>query len=110
MAMAEVYKMPQRKPNTSLEEMPEMPPIFYLSSKDFPPVADWRPNRNYKLEIEVKQTSMRMEGKSKNTEGHFEILTVKDLTLKPKAVGEMNKEEFRGAVAKAKGGEYAGGV
>jgi len=110
MAMAEVYKMPQRKPNHSLDEMPEMPPAFYLSSKNFPPVADWRPNRNYKMEIEVRQTSMRMEGKSKETEAHFEILSVKDLTPGTKPVGEQNKLEFRESVSKAKGGEYAGGI
>src|SRR3990172_4070194 len=103
--MAEVYNMPTRKPNSPLEEMPEMPPTFYLSSKNFPPVADWRPNRYYNLEIKVKQTSMRMEGKFRDTEGHFEIVSVKDLTPGTKPVGEQNKLEFRESVSKAKGGE-----
>ena len=61
------------------ETIPEMKPSLYLSDKDLPEVADWEVGHEYKLLVEVKQTSKSIneyEGKKKMT-ATFEIAKVK---------------------------------
>ncbi len=63
-------------------DMPKMDhkwyPSFNLSDKDIPAAKDWKVGNTYKIEMEVKQSSMRHDSM-----GHsftFEIKKIKPIT------------------------------
>ena len=64
-------------------KMPRMLPSFNLTAKDLSAIKEWKVGQKYKLEIEVKMTSLRegYMGMGEPMNAGFEITKLEDKSL-----------------------------
>lgn len=76
----------------SMDTLPSYPPSFSASEKQISEVADWEPEEEYRLVIDIIMTS-KVANRNSPVRGDFDILGYKILPPPP-TIEEMNDKEY----------------